>query len=93
MNPEVRNPGAFQGLLECKREGAITYREQAVVSRRASALVQYRFASGLVQRDGFDPLSLLLSNDDYSALQVYVLVSSKTEHFAMSKASIQAKRI
>jgi hypothetical protein len=71
----------------------MAYQKQTVVGRGASALVQYRFASGLLQRDGFDPLSLLLSNDDYSALQVYVLVSSKTEHFAMSKASIQAKRI
>jgi hypothetical protein len=92
VNPEVRNPGAFQGLLECKREGAITYREQAVVSRRASALVQYRFASGLVQRDGFDPLSLLLPNDDYSTLQVYVWFRLRLA-FRSSKAGIQAKRI
>jgi hypothetical protein len=76
VNPEVRNPGAFQGLLERNREGVIAYREETVVGRGASALVQNGLASGLVQRDGFDPLGLLLPNDDYSTLQVYVLVSS-----------------
>jgi hypothetical protein len=39
VNPEIRNSGAFQGVLECNREGAITYREQSVIGRTASALV------------------------------------------------------
>jgi hypothetical protein len=54
----------------------MAYREQTVIGRRASEMVQNGLASGLIQRDRFDPLSLLLSNEDYSTLQVYVLVSS-----------------
>jgi hypothetical protein len=59
----------------------MAYRKQTVVGQGASALVQNGLTSGLIQWDSFDPLSLL-PNDDYSTVRVYVLISSKTEHFA-----------